>query len=404
MNKLAAARVCIYNTWPFLYSAASKLIPIISYDCESNGYPTMGVDKRWRFYVHPDYIENTDIQTLALMIAGHELQHLILEHFARLEYVGNADIQNMAGDFAINSNLIDYCVAGEKYRKTTGATTVVFDIPKYILHPENHGLKSKLTSEEYAALIKKKNIECSCHTCGSGAGGTPFPCELGDEGSGVSDAEQVITIRELAGKIKEQKGKLPGTIPGDMERLAEFILTPPKVNWKRQLAAMIREAVTYTKGQGDYSWLSRSKRNCDPFRIPGTKMPIPVIKVIQDVSGSMTKEDINRCMSELQSIARSCRVKITIVQCDTRITKEQKISSVKDIKKLRGGGGTDMAAGMKSAAELKPKADILVILTDGYTGWPAVRPRGVKRAIACITRNNADKPPSWIKTVYAELD
>jgi len=33
--------------------------------------------------------------------------------------------------------------------------------------------------------------------------------------------------------------------------------------------------------------------------------------------------------------------------------------------KLLGGGGTDMGAGLARAAELRPKPDIIVVLTDG---------------------------------------
>ena len=41
---------------------------------------------------------------------------------------------------------------------------------------------------------------------------------------------------------------------------------------------------------------------------------------------------------------------------------------------LLGGGGTDMGAGLAKAAELRPRPDLIIVLTDGYTPWPSAPP------------------------------
>ena len=45
---------------------------------------------------------------------------------------------------------------------------------------------------------------------------------------------------------------------------------------------------------------------------------------------------------------------------------------------LQGGGGTDMAALVVAAAEERPAPKAILVVTDGYTGWPrkSVGPRG----------------------------
>ena len=39
-------------------------------------------------------------------------------------------------------------------------------------------------------------------------------------------------------------------------------------------------------------------------------------------------------------------------------------------KQLKGGGGTDMVAGIEAALLNRPKPDSILVLTDGYTPFP----------------------------------
>ena len=65
---------------------------------------------------------------------------------------------------------------------------------------------------------------------------------------------------------------------------------------------------------------------------------------------------------------------------------------------LRGGGGTDMAALIVAAAEERPAPKAILVVTDGYTGWPP-DPVG-PRVVACLTQaGTADSVPKWIDSV-----
>jgi len=58
-----------------------------------------------------------------------------------------------------------------------------------------------------------------------------------------------------------------------------------------------------------------------------------------------------------------------------------------------GGGGTDMTIVLE-AADKKYKPDVIVLVTDGYTPWPAQRTR-YRLVVACTT----DAPvPEWAVT------
>ncbi len=65
---------------------------------------------------------------------------------------------------------------------------------------------------------------------------------------------------------------------------------------------------------------------------------------------------------------------------------------------LTGGGGTDMAGLIVAAAEERPVPKAILVVTDGYTGWPA-KPV-VPHVMACLTRvSTAERVPDWIQTV-----
>ena len=65
---------------------------------------------------------------------------------------------------------------------------------------------------------------------------------------------------------------------------------------------------------------------------------------------------------------------------------------------LSGGGGTDMAALIVAAAEERPAPKAILVVTDGFTGWPR-EPVG-PRVVACLTQaGTAEGVPGWIKTV-----
>lgn len=70
----------------------------------------------------------------------------------------------------------------------------------------------------------------------------------------------------------------------------------------------------------------------------------------------------------------------------------------KDQVVLAGGGGTDMTAMIVAAAEERPQPKAIIVVTDGYTGWPSeeVGPY----VMAALTRSGwKDRVPKWIHVV-----
>ncbi|MEN3002691.1 MAG: VWA-like domain-containing protein, partial [Armatimonadota bacterium] len=62
-------------------------------------------------------------------------------------------------------------------------------------------------------------------------------------------------------------------------------------------------------------------------------------------------------------------------------------------RKLRGGGGTNMPAGIEAAKRLEPPPDAILVLTDGYTPFPPAPPRRNEPKIIWGIWRLGDNPP-----------
>jgi Mg-chelatase subunit ChlD len=61
-----------------------------------------------------------------------------------------------------------------------------------------------------------------------------------------------------------------------------------------------------------------------------------------------------------------------VICCDLRVHPGQTVRRAEDIELL--GGGTDLREGIKAALALRPRPDLVLVLTDGQTPWPDHRP------------------------------
>ena len=70
---------------------------------------------------------------------------------------------------------------------------------------------------------------------------------------------------------------------------------------------------------------------------------------------------------------------------------------------LAGGGGTDMRVGIERALQGADRPNVIIVLTDGYTPWPAEPV--TCRVIAALVGGTAGSleypnPPGWVEIVH----
>ena len=394
--ELQVARVLLCKGRPYLATAAWALQPVAVRD-----HPlirgTVACDRRWRLYYDPEVLPTWTPEQLAGALY-HELHHLLRRHFARADTkgvheAGGGMLANLAQDCEINDDLerervklppVDYCT------------------------PSKFGLTdSDLWENYYDELAKRAQpitlvATCGAGGCGSCAGGIAQPYELpggAKQAPGVTEAQGDLIIRKTAADVLEH-AKTRGDVPASLKRWAEAIANP-QVPWQRVLAAEIRRSTSVAQGAVDYSHRRPNRRNTGPFILPSMVRPVPNIAVVGDTSGSMGERELSALvMAELKGISRALgRGTLTFLDVDAEVHGVQRVTSERQVK-LRGGGGTDMRVGIDRACEIRPRPSLIVVLTDGETGWgdaPAAVP------VLAVVPTGAPDTPGWMKRVEVQL-
>ena len=410
--RLSAAISRLRRMRPYVTAAMLALIPV-----ETKDVDTMAVDEYGRLYFNPEWIDKVSVEELAGVVY-HEIWHLLRKHPDRLSQYPQA-VANLAADLEINDDIRSESIP----------------LPEGVFYPEQFGFPPNQTAEYYASrLLDKHEIEyvpqkssadsadqsgqssgqssgqfgrkrITVHVRGfgglegSGATGQSAPWEspTGDVDSSVphlTNAELEIIREQVAQDVRRfQDSGMRGEIPEHWKRWADDVLTPPEIPWQALLRSLVNSAVT-AAGRADYTYrrVSRRQYAVDDVVLPGLGEPVVRSAVIVDVSGSVGDESLGVALREVRGILESSR-SVRVYAVDSQVQAAADVFSVSEIKSiLKGGGGTDMGVGIMQAMESKP--DVIIVITDGLTPWPA-NP-GVP-VIVCLFEDR--DVPSWARKV-----
>ena len=413
--RLSAAISRLRRMRPYVTAAMLALIPV-----ETKDVDTMAVDEYGRLYFNPEWIDKVSVEELAGVVY-HEIWHLLRKHPDRLSQYPQA-VANLAADLEINDDIRSESIP----------------LPEGVFYPEQFGFPPNQTAEYYASeLLDKYEIEyvpqkssadsadqsgqspgqssgqsgqsgrkrITVHVRGfgglegSGATGQPAPWEspTGDVDSSVphlTNAELEIIREQVAQDVRRfQDSGMRGEIPEHWKRWADDVLTPPEIPWQALLRSLVNSAVT-AAGRADYTYrrVSRRQYAVDDVVLPGLGESVVRSAVIVDVSGSVGDESLGVALREVRGILESSS-SVRVYAVDSQVQAAADVFSVSEIKSiLKGGGGTDMGVGIMQAMESKP--DVIIVITDGLTPWPA-NP-GVP-VIVCLFEDR--DVPSWARKV-----
>ena len=258
--------------------------------------------------------------------------------------------------------------------------------------------------------------------CGSGVGagcGKDFEDELerqflddvGDPGLQEHELKQLIkdTARHV---IAQASGgaSLRAYTPSALQRWADEYASPSRrLPWAKLLERKARNLLT-VNGQRNYSYDKPARRQATYGYGSGT--PVlprlsgnrPRVAVAVDVSGSVCDRDLDQMVSQLQSITRGLRSKISVCAFDDTLKGPKKVSNVKNARDiLRGGGGTVVANVFDTYNKPTNRPDVLIIMTDGCI-WdaPTVAPK--YHVIWCLVGQYRRKPmtPNYENVRFGE--
>jgi predicted metal-dependent peptidase len=407
-DRLAAAKLWLISTagaagpesprnLPYLAHALYALIPV-----ESAEVPAITCDEHWRIYVNPGWLETAPVRAIGTELV-HLLWHLLHEHADRARDMRvdatTAVHWKRACDAAIVGTLHESGLAG-------GGLTSPADLE----------LPPGLSAEQYYAMISRLPAGMAGDGalppdagCGSGCDGIPRAHELPpgmDVGEIASaDARQ---IRRLVAIAYREHVTSRGETPGDAWRWTQDILEP-RIAWQPLLGSAVRRAVAWTNGNTHYTFSRRSRRQSalPDVVLPGMRRPVPNVAFVVDTSGSVDDVLLGRALGEVDGALNGLGVSgssVTVLACDAAVQAVAKVRTARDAK-LAGGGGTDMRAGLSAAGDLRPRPDVIVVFTDGYTPWPAAAPPGAAVIAALLGRDGYTMPPTpnWARRIECRL-
>ncbi|PZT77494.1 MULTISPECIES: vWA domain-containing protein [unclassified Streptomyces] len=384
-TKLLAARYRAASDRPYLATALYALSVVAS-----DRVPTMGVDRHWRCYVSPEFVERTPVAELA-GVWVHEVAHLLRDHHgraARLPATDQRDAHrvNVAQDCEINDDLL-----------ADG-----LPLPEGRVEPGLFGLPAGQLFEAYLPALPPSPPPCQC---GSGAHNGPAPWELppaqGPSALGTTEAE---ALRRRTAESMRAHLRTRGTLPQGWRRWADEVLEP-SVDWRQALAGAVREAAAWASGAVDYTYRRPSRRGAAlrGIVLPTLRRPLPRVAVVVDTSGSMGDGELGAALGEVTGVLREVGIRdnrVSVLACDADVHAVSRVTATEQVT-LGGGGGTDMRVGIAAALAAPERPGIVVVLTDGHTPWPDEAPSC--RLVAALIGADAPQPPPWIETVRVPL-
>lgn len=406
--RVMAARIVAQSRWPYLSTLLFNLKIV-----ESHDLPTLTVDDGWRMYYSPEFVMQQSAEALATMVL-HEALHCVNQHGPRFRALAQPSEMhvawNSAGDVGINH------VLDQAHMPWGDFEPLRFThLSKFEVKPEMATEKIFFTIVEY--MNEHPDEFPASSDCGSIIGGKARGYEIARNNSDSpaikSDQQDVIRDQVAQDIINFALNKGVGSLPGFLLRWAQDLLEP-KIDWRKALAGAFRSSLATVLGRRDYVYTRPSRRQSamktgsHEIILPSMRKPAPpAIAIIIDTSGSISSDEINVFMSEVDGIVKANGISqgVTVIPCDMEVGEIQKLRSRGAIGaiKLNGGGGTDMGVGIAAAGNLRPTPKIVIVLTDGYTGWPGDLPKGVENLIVCLTvAANMDTAPSWSKKILIE--
>lgn len=409
---LLVAKFVASSSWPYLASAVTRMR-----ERWTDDVPTMGVDKYLRLYLNPNYVVRLKAPTLALLIAGHEVQHVLGDHSDRLtayrtDEVGGNSFANVCHDLAINSGLQSFIDSANEFRRRSGDIPLAFTMPTDGVFPsmfkDENGKPVPVgaISEEYAELLKYlRTPQCGKargHSCGSGGGDAKQPWEEGDPDpadpeTGATSVEVEVIRSQVAQAAVDQESEQRGTVPGGLRRWAESRLAPVKTPWPQLLRRAVKSGLSWARGRKEWSWAQLSRSAPPNILLPHPVDPEPSFVVLIDTSGSMGPADYDPLFRHVYAIMRAVGFrKVPVIACDSAASDVQYVTRIQDIKMV-GGGGTDMGVGIAAAAALRKK--MVIVFTDCCTTWSS-EPRGMRVIIGATRPAPKNYPtPEWATVV-----
>ena len=396
-NKLISARTRLILDKPFLGALVLRL-PL--QEADPTWCKTTGTDAK-KFYYNAEFIDALKPAETQFILA-HEALHCALSHFSRRQH-RIKHRWDLACDYAINPILLEEGftpVAGSlMLREYKGMTAeeiypLIDDnnhsetLDQHLYDKEDQEAEGSQNTNENPTDDRKQDTpppqkpDGKQQTDKQESSGSSGKQEFDEDAGGKSPPPPPLSQQEaeelsvqwqqrMAGAA--QQAMQAGKMSGIMKRLVEDLLQP-RLPWRMLLARYLSSVA-----RDDYSYTRPSSRRGEPAIFPSLKSSQVNAVIALDVSGSVTDEELQDCMSEINAIKGQMRAKITLIACDAKIIEGFPLTfepweEAKLPTEIKGGGGTDFRPIFNWAAQQDQQPDILISFTDAQGTFPDFKP------------------------------
>jgi len=385
-TKLAAARTRLILDKPFLGALALRL-PMIAADpkwCQ-----TTATDAR-SFYYNPDYIDSLSLEQAQFVLA-HEALHCALSHFARRQHRVKQR-WDVACDFAINPLLVKdglkpppgalvldgfEGMTAEEIYPCIAENNTDQPMDRHIYDGEDVDPTS--SGQQQGDEQRDGGQGQTARQEETGAGGNregakqdgrngaphPRPLTTGERESLAAQWQQRLVG---AAQQAQQAGKLSGLLARMVGELLQ-----PKLPWRMLLARYMTPIA-----RDDYSYMRPSRREGQMI-LPSLRSSQADIVVALDTSGSVSSEELNEFLAEIDALKGQLRARITLHACDTALAEGgpwvfEPWEEFKLPREFQGGGGTDFRPVFEWVEQQGRSPDLLLYFTDAEGDFPPSEP------------------------------
>ena len=366
IDKLVTARIALLLKQPFFGNLATRL-KIVNAD---DWCPTAATDGR-HFYYNTEFIDSLTPRETEFLF-GHEVLHCVFDHFQLRAGTRDAQIWNIAADYAVNQILVDSRIGempkdekgkdkgfkDDKYRDV--ASEEIYDELYKKAKKNGRSMLDKLGKLLDEHIDWDKDSQGNIEGKGKQGKGGGAPKYTKEELKKIKDE-----IKEAMISAAQSTGA--GNLPGAIQRMIQE-LTEPKMNWRE----IIQQQIVSTM-KSDYTFMKPSRRSWHMDAIlPGMINTDKIdICLALDASGSISEEMCREFLSEVRGIMDQYKdFRIHLWTFDTAVFNPQiftpdNADELEDYV-LGSGGGTDFDCNWEymKAEGIEPKK--FIMFTDGY--------------------------------------
>ncbi len=376
-TKLSAARTRLILDKPFLGALVLRL-PMVAGD--SKWCRTTGTDARTLYY-NQDYIADLSLAQTQFILA-HEALHCALSHFARRQHRVKHR-WDLACDFAINPILI-------KEGLTPPPDALYMDMFDGLTAEEIYPMLDDMENMENQQTLDQHlydDADNSGRSDGGGSGGDAQQSagggsrrETDPEGGGAAQPQPLTEVEkeQLAVQWRQrmagaaQQAMQAGKMSGALARLVDHLLQP-QLPWRMLLARYMTSIA-----RDDYNYSRPSRREGSAI-LPSLRSSHIEVVVVLDTSGSISQDEIQEFMSEVDAIKGQVSARVTLQACDQQLCENgpweyEAWDEFVLPDNITGGGGTSFMPVFDWLQREGCSPDLLIYFTDAEGKFPPREP------------------------------